>query len=274
MTNLMFGCQSYAWQMSGAKYLGRLDHIIQTACRAGFSGIETEVQFLVGKFRDPRFLKDVLAENSMELSAITLVEDWLNSQETETERDNAEFCLEFLASFPETMLVLCQMPRKDRGQLQERQQNLLRCANAVALRASARGIRCTYHPNSPAGSVFRTSDDYEILLNGLNSKVLGYTPDVGHIANGGMDPMAIIQQYRGIINHIHFKDRSESGFWAAMGKGVIDFPAIVSYLLATGFVGWCVVEDECKAAEVDPDEITRQDGIYTLEKLHSLNKYF
>ena len=28
-----------------------------------------------------------------------------------------------------------------------------------------------------------------MLLNGLDSKVIGWTPDVGHIINGGMDPL-------------------------------------------------------------------------------------
>jgi inosose dehydratase len=256
--------------MSGKKYLGRLDHIIQVAGEAGFSGIETEVQFLTGRFRDPAYLKDILGAQGIQLAGITLVEDWLSPQETDQERENAEFCFQFLASFPETMLVLCQMPGKDRDQLRERQVNLLACVNAAAHRASQKGIRCSYHPNSPAGSVFRTREDYDILVDGLDHACVGYTPDVGHIANGEMDPMAIIRQYRSVINHVHFKDRIASGPWAAMGKGNIDFPGIVKYLVETGFDGWCIVEDECAEAEADPDEITRQDGIYTRAKLQPM----
>ena len=52
MGSARLGCQTYAWQMSGATYLGRLDHIIDVVGDSGFQGIEAEVQFL-GALRDP-----------------------------------------------------------------------------------------------------------------------------------------------------------------------------------------------------------------------------
>ncbi len=267
MGKIQVGCQSYAWQMSGAKYINRLDHIIHTVGQAGFAGIETETQFLVGKFSDPAYLKDLLQEHKLALSAITLVEDWLEPVENAHERENADRAVQFLAAFPSTRLALCQMPGSDRANLRQRQLNLLAVVNSIARRASQNGIVCTYHPNSPPGSIFRTEEDYRILLNGLHAEVLGYTPDVGHIANGGMDPLAIIRQYRPLVNHVHFKDFSGPNEWAAMGEGVIDFPGIVTFLHPTGYEGWLIVEDECEQARIDPDQITLQDGIYTRQTL-------
>ena len=159
------------------------------------------------------------------------------------------------------------MPGNHRANLWQRQLNLLACVNTIAGRASQSGIVCTYHPNSPPGSIFRTADDYQVLLNGLDASVLGYTPDVGHIANGGMDPLAIIRQYRALVNHVHFKDFSVGGQWAAMGEGLIDFPGIVTFLHQTGYEGWLIVEDECEQARRDPDQVTLQDGVYTQKKL-------
>ena len=182
---IQFGCQTYTWLMSGEKYQGHVDHILQIGHEAGFAGLESEV-IMLGPLRDPARMQDALAATSMQLGGICLVEDWLHPQETAAERENADFFLEYMTHFPGTMLILCQMPGRDRENLVERQRNLLTCVNAIAERAAGRGVPCTYHPNSPGGSIYRSAEDYEILLNGLAPRV-GFAPDTGHIARGGMD---------------------------------------------------------------------------------------
>ena len=179
--------------------------------------------------------------------------------------------MDFLSHFPDTIYLPVQMPGKDRSNLEERQKNLLSCVNALAERASARGIKCSYHPNSPMGSVFRTEEDYKILLNGLNNKFIGYCPDVGHIAKVNMDPLSIIKQYRELINLVHYKDMFADGRWAQTGEGVIPFKEITEYLISTGFEGWIIMEDEADQAVTDPDGVTRKDGEYV--KARS-NRYF
>ena len=174
--------------------------------------------------------------------------------------------------FPEAIFLLVQMPGKDREQLHERQQNLLSCVNAIAARAAGKGIECSYHPNSPMGSVYRTEEDYKILLNGLDTSVIRYTPDVGHIAKAGMDPMAIVKQYAKLINCIHYKDMYADGRWAPMGEGVIDFMEITNYLQSIHFKGWIVVEDECDKAITDPDSVAMEDGLYNKKVLEPLLK--
>lgn len=266
---IRLGCQTYTWQMSGGRYDGRLDHIIRIASEAGFSGVEPETRFL-GELAEPRRLAARLEEFKIELPALTLVEDWRLPHESEDERRRADACLDLLAHFPKTLLNLCQMPGTDRKDLAERQRNLLSCVNALAARAHERGIVAGYHPNSPAGSVFRTAGDYEILLHGLDERYLGYIPDSGHIAKGGMDPLTVITTYRSRVVHVHFKDMTPAGKWAAMGEGAIDHAGITRFLVRSGFAGWIVVEDECPAAIDDPDGVTRRDGLYVNQVLAPL----
>lgn len=255
------GCQTYTWQMSGGRYDGRLDHIITVASAAGFEGVEPETRFL-GALSDPARLKSRLEEAGLALAALTLVEDWRLPEETSGERQRSDACLDLLGHFPGTLLNLCQMPGPDRSCLAERQQNLLSCINAIAARAFDRGIRSGFHPNSPAGSVFRTAEDYEVLLAGLDERHLGFIPDAGHIARGGMDPLEIIRRHYARVNHVHLKNIDAAGHWAAMGRGVIDDRAITRFLVTQGFEGWIVVEDECNAAVTDPDGVARADGTY------------
>lgn len=267
--SIQLGCQTYTWQMSGGTYDGRLDHIIKVTAKAGFAGVEPETRFL-GKLANPQLLAEHLTTSKIALPALTLVEDWLLPQETDAERKRADECLDILKHFPATILNLCQMPGNDRENLAERQTNLLRCANAIAQRAHDRGIKVGYHPNSPKGSVFRTADDYEILLNGLDARYLGYIPDSGHMAKGGMDPLAIIKRYISRVVHVHFKDMNTAGQWEPMGGGSLDHVGITRFLEASHYQGWIVVEDECHAAIGDPDGVTIADGKYVNTVLASL----
>ncbi len=256
-----FACQTYIWQMSRDRYRGRLDHMATVAADAGFSALEPEV-IMLGDHTDPVRVGEVLSTAGLQLASLVLVADWRGPGETPEERVEADRCIRFVQRFPGAVLLLVQMPGENRRDLTSRRVNAIRRINAVASRARDGGVHATFHPNSPQGSVFRTAADYAILLAGLDPAVVGFTPDVGHIAAGGMDPLDVIKQYRSRVDHIHLKDIDRAGTWAPTGEGVIDFGAIVSYLHETGFAGWIVLEDESATAERDPDAAVRKNGEY------------
>jgi inosose dehydratase len=263
---IRFGCQTYSWQMRGDAYKGRLDHMATVAAESGFAGIEPEV-IMLGDYADPGRAAEALDEAGLELTALAYAADWRGPRETAAEREEADRFIAFLERFPGTPLVVVQLPYDDRQNLRERQDNAIACMDAVARRAAAAGIRATVHPNSPPGSAFRTADDYERLLDALDPEVIGFTPDVGHLANGGMDPLDVIRRYRDRVDHVHFKDIDDDGTWAPTGEGRIDFPGIVSYLRDTGYAGWIVFEDESPSVEENPDLGARRNGVYAREVL-------
>ena len=261
MSKIKLACETYTWQMPGEQYKGRLDHIMSVISKAGFTGIEAETSFF-GELADPLRMKEALERNNLVLTALCQVEDWRSPDESEQERNRADQWIAFLEHFPGTIYLPVQMPGPDRTNLKKRQENLLSCINSLAQRATDKGIESSYHPNSPEGSVFRTKEDYKILLNGLNSKWIGYTPDLGHIAKAGMNPMEIVKEYRSLINMIHYKDMFDDGTWAQTGQGIIDMKGITQYLINTEYKGWIVMEDECDRCITEPDEVTIEDGAY------------
>ena len=267
MNRISIGFQTYTWQMSFAKYAGEIPHILDVVHKAGLTGFEPEVCMLGSYCGHPDRLAMELGKRSLELGAICLALPWTGAMETEEEKRESEKVMCFLRHFPGTYLVLCQIPGEDRTNLRERQRNAIRCVNAVALRAYDRGIRAGCHPNSPQGSLFRTHDDYEVLLDGLVPEYAGFVPDTGHIAKGGMDVLRIFGTYKSLIKHVHFKDISAGAEWTAMGRGVIDHPALVGLLRENGFQGWIMVEEESKQAECDPDGVTIKNGGYVRENL-------
>lgn len=269
MANIKLGCETYTWQMPGEQYKGKLEHIMDICAQAGFAGIEPETSFNQ-HLSDPVLMKEALDKYGLELAVLCLVEDWLHPKETAAEYAHANQWIDFLGHFPDTLLLLVQMPGQDRSELETRQKNMLSCVNAIARRAADKNIACSYHPNSPEGSIFRIASDYEVLLNGLNAEVIGYTPDVGHIAKGGMEPLEIIKKYRSQVNCVHYKDMYKDGRWAATGAGAIDFKGITEYLVESQYEGWIIMEDECDEAITDPDGLTLRDSAYIKEVIQPL----
>ena len=264
---MRFGCQTYTWQMSLDKYAGRVDHVLRVVSQAGFAGLEAEVCMLGRFYDEPAALTKLLEKNGVALGAVCLVQPWRNPAEAPGERAEADKMFRFLEHFPGTLLALGQVPGAGREDLRERQDNAVACINAVARRARDAGLPCTFHPNSPDGSVFRTQEDYEILLAGLDDRAVGFAPDAGHMAKGGIDVVKMFRDYRDRIRHVHFKDMSDDGQWVEMGKGVLDFPQIVRDLRKTGYDGWIMIEDESLRAESDPDTVTVENGWYVHTQL-------
>jgi inosose dehydratase len=261
-----FGCQTYTWQMSLEKYGGELEHIISTIGASGMTGIEPEVCML-GKFAtSPDRLQACLQKHGVTLGALCLVCDWLEAEESPAERALADSTIAMLKDyFPGSVLVLCQMPGTDRQNLRERQKNALACISSVGERAHAAGLVSAFHPNSPDGSLFRTKEDYAIMLEGLAPTPVGFAPDAGHIAKGGMDPLKVVRETLGMIRHVHFKDMDASGRWMEMGGGCVDFRGIVDLLQEAGYEGWIMIEDESARAEQEPDSVTFANGKYVRE---------
>jgi inosose dehydratase len=264
-TGMRFACQTYSWQMSGDRYKGCFDHMAAVAAESGFAGIEPETVML-GSYADPGAAAEVLGERGIALAGLAYAAPWTGREETPEEREEADRVIAFLRRFPEAMLVLVQLPGRDREHLAERRDNAISCIRAVAARAADAGLRPTVHPNSPPGSVFRTAEDYEHLLGSLEPGI-GFTPDVGHLAAGGMDPLAVIRTYRDRVDHVHIKDIHADGRWAPTGEGRIDIPAVIDHLAETGYAGWVVFEDESAEAERDPDSGARRNGCYARDVL-------
>ncbi len=265
-----FGFTTYTWQVSSTHR--SLDHILDVVADCGGQGIESEVCTLGGYAGDPDKLKDLLTSRGVALAAVCYVEDWRHDSETDDESARAQHVIDYLSHFAGSLLQLCPRSGKDRRNLRERQQNAIRCINAVARRAADKGVHCVVHPNSPSGSVFRTRGEYEILLDGLDSSSVGFAPDTGHIVRGGMDPLEMMRAYRSLVTHVHFKDMSAEDEWAGIGDGIADFPTIVSYLAVTGYTGWVIAEDESALAESDPDEATHRNAAYIRDRLVPLTR--
>ncbi|MHB8874600.1 MAG: sugar phosphate isomerase/epimerase family protein, partial [Myxococcaceae bacterium] len=148
-------------------------------------------------------------------------------------------------------------------------------ANRVAAAVrEATGVRTVFHHHC-AGYV-ETPAEVDRLMELTDPKLLGLCLDMGHFAFGGGEPLKALKRYRERIWHVHFKDcepavaaRSrkdgldyfesiKAGVFCELGKGSVDFRAIVGELQATGYGGWIVVEQDVLPGMGTPLESARR----------------
>lgn len=134
-------------------------------------------------------------------------------------------------------------------------------ANFVAAEVKAKtSLRTVFHHHC-AGYV-ETPDEINQLLTLTDPSLVGLVLDMGHYQFGGGDPLEALKKYKSRIWHIHFKDchpeiaaksRIEGwdyfqsvgkGVFCELGKGAVDFPAIVEELIKQQYAGWIVVEQD------------------------------
>lgn len=122
------------------------------------------------------------------------------------------------------------------------------------------GIRTVFHHHC-AGYV-ETPQEIDTLMELTDPNLVGLCLDMGHYAFGGGDPVKALEMYRDRIWHVHFKDydptaaqdsRKEDGdyfdalqrgVFCELGKGEVDFKAVVDLLTNTGYDDWVVVEQD------------------------------
>lgn len=178
------------------------------------------------------------------------------------------------AGYPDAFIVLAD----DNGSVPERTQNAGRVtahmglspeewktfaegANFVAAEVKAKtGLRTVFHHHC-AGYV-ETPEEIDQLMALTDPSLLGLVLDMGHYKFGGGDPLYALKKHQSRIWHIHFKDchpelaaksRTEgwdyfqsvgSGVFCELGKGAVDFAAIVAELKKQQYSGWIVVEQD------------------------------
>lgn len=132
------------------------------------------------------------------------------------------------------------------------------------------GLRTVFHHHC-AGYV-ETPAEIDTLLSLTDPQLLGLCFDSGHYRFGGGDPLEGLRKHRDRVWHFHFKDYNpqagiasaengwdyfesiRSGVFCELGKGAVDFPALIAELDRTGYAGWGVVEQDVLPGMGKPKE--------------------
>jgi inosose dehydratase len=154
-------------------------------------------------------------------------------------------------------------------------------ANQVARAVYAEtGLRTVFHHHC-AGYV-ETPDEIARFLELTDPETIGLVFDCGHYAYGAghYDAIQGLERFKERVWYIHLKDcqpevanraRSEQwdyfqalrhGVFCELGKGGVDFPAVLRWLKARGYDGYTLVEQDVLPGMGAPKESARRNREY------------
>ncbi|MDH2444888.1 TIM barrel protein [Amnibacterium sp. CER49] len=153
----------------------------------------------------------------------------------------------------------------------------------AAARIRAAGFEPTFHHH--VGTYVETPDEIDAFLAATD---VDLTFDTGHLLLGGGDALAGWRRWASRINHLHLKDVDLSvlqavqarhgdmvDVWASrafvpVGDGDLDVGAIVDAVLADGFDGWLVIEQDVLPSASIRVATLEQDQVLNLQRLSAL----
>ena len=107
-------------------------------------------------------------------------------------------------------------------------------------------IRIAIHNHGPEDKLYPSPKNVYDLIKSRDERV-GLCIDIGHSTRAGQDPAKAVVEYNKRVFDLHIKDVSaavKDGKAMEVGRGVIDFPALVRALNKIKFKGMCSFEFE------------------------------
>jgi inosose dehydratase len=157
----------------------------------------------------------------------------------------------------------------------EQWRNLALGLHDLADRLAPMGMSVVFHNH--VGTYVETPAETARLLDETDPAKVGWCLDIGHLAYGGGDSLAMLGRYGDRVAHIHLKDvdgevlaRARAGLWSfaqalkayifpLLGEGIARVPEVVDALLARGYDGWFVLEqDTCQGLPKDAARVNRE----------------
>lgn len=113
-------------------------------------------------------------------------------------------------------------------------------------KVKASNIRIAIHNHGPEDKLYPSPKNVYDLIKDRDPRV-GLCIDIGHSTRAGQDPAKAVLEYKDRVFDLHIKDVSEAVKDAKVmevGRGVINFPALVKALNKIKFKGYCSFEYE------------------------------
>ncbi|NJM29947.1 MAG: sugar phosphate isomerase/epimerase [Rhizobiales bacterium] len=256
---MKFGCQTFTWEMLGAKWTGGPDDLVRAIADGGYEGIEitdTMIGSYAGRAGDfARRLND---------AGLTLVSFAFGSSSGFTEPARIDDDLEaarrwagFAAHFQGAMVSMGSATIMSAGARHDKFGVAADVYNRATEIGRAAGVAVAVHPSSHHNTLLFDRADYDQIFALLDPQV-GWVPDTGHILRGGQSLGDTLAAHRHRIRYVHLKDVDARGNWAMLGKGLCDITAAIAAVSqAPRFNGWIVVEEESDTAASDPAAAVR-----------------
>lgn len=225
----------------------------------GFDGIEVSMNEALNEYDSGKTMAKNLNTYGLELSGAYWGGDFHDRSKHKSLIETSQKHFQFLHSAESNHLIIG-LP-KMLTVFEEQPEKLVRamadCLNEIGKKAREWGIQIGLHNHY--GTMFESSKDIDVMMKATNPEYVGFCPDTAHLAISGCNVINIVESYKDRINYIHLKDATQRETYLdrvyprnirwtkrfrELGKGDIDFAAVMRILKRSGYTGWCAYEQD------------------------------
>lgn len=149
----------------------------------------------------------------------------------------------------------------------DEQRHLVAMLAAVDEICAEHGLEQVLHAH--VQTLVETKDDVDRVLDACD---VHWCLDTGHLAIGGVDPVAFAREAVDRVGHVHLKDvrldlagpvlaretslmsATQAGLFTPLGEGDVDIAGVVTTLERAGYRGWYVIEQDTAITDGLPPE--------------------
>jgi len=227
MSNLKIGAQLIIW---GTKPRENLESVLAEVREAGYEGVETSPEIVS---TDVSKTKSLLLENGLKLIALHMGVGNINQ---------AEQAVRLLKELEGEYLTFSGPGGKSS------EEDYLKCAeflNKIGKISREHGVKTCYHNHGY--EIAGNQKGIRLIVQNTDPDLVGLCVDTYWVKYGGEDPLQFLKSNKDRIIYLHLKDGTDEDMrnnrFSELGKGSIDFPAILSFATRLG-LKWVVVEQD------------------------------
>jgi inosose dehydratase len=247
---------------------------IEDIASAGFPGIQTRSNS-VQEFGSGAAMREVLDKNHLKMVALSSgnlsLDPAIESSEIAKHVTNAKFLRDAGGLY---LQVIDERP-KGRAITPADCKRLGLLLTELGKRVADFGVKLGYHNHM--GAMGETPEAVEQIMEAADPRYAKLELDIAHYFQGGGDPAKAIEKYSDRLLFLHLKDvellpasaGGKEGYrFVELGRGSIDFPAVLDALRKISFRGWGIVElDVVPDKARTPKESALLNKKYVEEKL-------
>jgi inosose dehydratase len=205
---------------------------------AGYKGVELFDGNLMSYEQRPNDFRALLAETELHLVAVYSGANFIFPDILDEELSRIDKAASLGAQFGAGHLVVGGGAQRAAGTTEDDYHQLAQGLDKVVVIAERHGLKASYHPH-----LTTIVEGPEQLEKVMARSRINFCPDTAHLVAGGGDPVELIRTYADRIAYVHLKDfRREPFAFLPLGRGNLDFRAILHELERAGYDGWLTVE--------------------------------
>jgi sugar phosphate isomerase/epimerase len=157
-------------------------------------------------------------------------------------RDNPQPLVDAAAEIGHDYVTVAWLDPEDRNSLDD-YRKWAEVFNRVGEICRSNGLRMAYHNHDFEFAPMQGRVPFDILLEATDPSLVDFELDFFWVVTGGRDILDVIRQAPGRMTMSHIKDFDSAGNMVDVGKGTIDFAAILADPAAAG-IQHCFVEHD------------------------------